>query len=95
MSIMRAGGGPRVDGARRAAHDTKVAEISERTLIDEVVRRLIGKYANVPASQISAAVQRAHARFERCPIRDFVPLLVERRVRQELSGSTELATASS
>jgi hypothetical protein len=72
-----------------------VAEISERTLIDEVERRLIRKYAHLAPNQISTAVQRAHARFEQCPIRDFVPLLVERRVRQELSRSTELATAPS
>jgi hypothetical protein len=69
-----------------------VPEISERILIDEVERRLIGKHAALPPDQIKFAVQNAHARFEQSPIRDFVPLLVERRVARELSQYTEVVT---
>lgn len=47
--------------------------------------RLTGTYADLPPDRISAAVQAALARFEQSPIRDFVPLLVERRARAELA----------
>lgn len=62
-------------------------DISERQLIDEVERRLIQKYAGLPPDQVLSAVQQAHARFEQSPIRDFVPLLVERRAGQELAAA--------
>lgn len=52
--------------------------MSERMLIAEVVQRLTRRYAQLPPDQISAAVHTAHARFEHSPIRDLVPLLVER-----------------
>ena len=62
-----------------------MAEISEQTMLDEVERRLANYYAGVPAERISAIVRGAYARFERSPIRDFVPLFVERRARAELA----------
>ena len=37
----------------------------------------------------------AHARFEQSPIREFVPQLVERRARAELSRNAGLLTVSS
>jgi hypothetical protein len=64
-----------------------VPDNSERTLIDEVERRLIRKYTEVPPDQVSSVVETAHARFERSRIRDFVPLLVERRAGQELAAA--------
>jgi hypothetical protein len=62
-----------------------MAEISEQRMVEEVERRLADKYADVPAERISAIVQSAYAQFEQSPIRDFVPLLVERRARAELA----------
>jgi hypothetical protein len=70
-----------------------VPDISERTLIDEVERRLIQKYAKLPPDQVSTVVQQTHARFERSRIRDFVPLLVERRAGQELAAAVTGSTA--
>jgi hypothetical protein len=66
-----------------------MAEISEQLLIAEIERRLTSKYAQLPPDQISSAIQNAHARFEQSPIRDFVPLLVERRARAELAGAAQ------
>src|ERR1700694_5247008 len=62
-----------------------VAQISETLLIDQVVQRLTTRYAGLPPDQVAGAVRSAHARFEQSPIREFVPLLVERRARSELS----------
>jgi hypothetical protein len=71
-----------------------VREINEKALIDEVQRRLARKFTHVPAEHISAAVTHAHAHFEQSPVRDVVPLLVERRAREALSRDTSLLAAS-
>jgi hypothetical protein len=62
-----------------------MAEISEDLLIAEVQRRLTNKYAHIPAEQVATAIERVYARFEQSKIRDFVPLLVERRTGAELA----------
>ena len=69
-------------------------DISEQTLIAEVERRLIAKYEQtIPPHRIATIVRDAHARFERSRIRDFVPLLVERRARAELGKASQPAMA--
>src|SRR5690242_4663907 len=57
---------------------------TERELIDDVEQRLADRFAELPAGRVSAAVDQAQARFAGSTIRDFVPLLVERRVAAEL-----------
>jgi hypothetical protein len=57
---------------------------SEAALIGEVHSRLVRKFAHLHPDQISAAVADAHARFAQSKVRDFVPLLVERRVSDQL-----------
>jgi hypothetical protein len=71
-----------------------VAEISEELMIADVERRLTNKCGHLPPEQISAAVERARARFEQSSIRDFVPLLVERHARAELTKPRQPATVS-
>ena len=71
-----------------------MAEISEHLLIAEVQRRLTDKYANIATDQISTTIQRAYAQFEQSRIRDFVPLLVERRAGAELATLKEPVAAS-
>jgi hypothetical protein len=71
-----------------------VAEISEELMIADVERRLTSKYGHLPPDHISAAVQNACARFEQSPIRDFVPLLVERHARAELTKPRQPAAVS-
>jgi hypothetical protein len=56
----------------------------ERALIGDVERRLAKKYTALPHDHISAVVQHAYARFQSSPVRDFIPLLVERRADEEL-----------
>ncbi|MGO9155572.1 three-helix bundle dimerization domain-containing protein [Mycobacterium sp.] len=62
--------------------------------MDEVRQRLVRKFAHLPQDHISAAVADAYARFTDSSVRDFVPLLAERRASQSLSGrAAESVTA--
>lgn len=63
-------------------------------LIDQVVERLATSYTDVTPDQVANVVYGAHARFEQCPVREFVPLLVERRAREELSRKPELVSSA-
>jgi hypothetical protein len=65
-----------------------VPKKSERDLIDDVEHRLAEKFSEVPAGLVATAVDDAYRRFERSVIRDYVPLLVERRVRDELASAS-------
>ena len=47
-------------------------------LIRDVERRMLDEYAHLPEVQVSQVIAQAHNRFADSPIRDFVPLLVER-----------------
>jgi hypothetical protein len=59
----------------------------ERAWIHDVERRLAKKYAAFSADYIAAVVQHVYAQFRSSRVRDFIPLLVERRADQELSVS--------
>jgi hypothetical protein len=58
---------------------------SEAASIDEVRERLVRRFSHVPKDQISATAAQAHARFTHSRVRDFIPLLVERRARAQLA----------
>jgi len=58
-----------------------VGEASERALIGQVVERLTRKNPTVPQETVATLVNAAHARFDQSKVRDFVPLLVERRAK--------------
>lgn len=60
-------------------------DTSEGTLIDEVADRLSRAYPNVPPDTVVAVVRATHMIFDGRPVRDFVPLLVERRANGELA----------
>jgi hypothetical protein len=72
---------PRVTGLRIIS----MLKQSERELIDAVERRLVSKFAQLPAGLIATAVEDAHMRFEQSVIRDYIPLLTERRAHNELA----------
>ena len=63
-------------------------------LIRDVERRMLNEYAHLPEVQVSQVIAQAHHRFANSPIRDFVPLLVERRARAELSCAHSLESRS-
>jgi hypothetical protein len=60
-------------------------EANERTAIKQVVDRLKQIYPDVSLETIATVVQLHHARFEGRPVRDFVPLFVERSSKRELA----------
>jgi hypothetical protein len=60
----------------------------ERAKIDAVQRRLAQKYADLPHDHVAAVIQRVYARFNQSTVRDYVPLLVERRAKEQLARST-------
>jgi len=64
----------------------RVGNVSEVTLIEQVVDRLAATYSDMPRADVAQTVTKAHNRFSDSRIREFVPLLVERRARAELRG---------
>lgn len=83
----------RLDGCLPTAHPVDVPSFSsEAALIGEVQSRLGRKFAQIPQDHISTAVTRVHAEFAGNKVRDFIPLLVERRVSGELARM-ELVTS--
>lgn len=73
----------------RTAHQfgfmVTVVPQGERAQIDAVRRRLAQKYAELPHDYVTAVVQHTYARFDGSTVRDFIPLLVERRASEELA----------
>jgi hypothetical protein len=61
-----------------------VIELSEQTIIDQIVARLANRYPVIATSTVAGVVHDVYARFDGRPLRDFVPLLVERHAKREL-----------
>lgn len=68
-----------------------MADLSEQVALERLEERLSTAYADLPRDRISSTIQTAHARFEQSRIRDFVPLLVERRAQSELGQIASVA----
>jgi hypothetical protein len=56
----------------------------EGRAIGEIVDRLARQFPGVPTESVAEVVQQAQPEFEQAPIRDFVPLFVERTAKQQL-----------
>ncbi|WP_020108166.1 three-helix bundle dimerization domain-containing protein [Nocardia sp. 348MFTsu5.1] len=63
----------------------------ERQNIDLIAEKLTKQHASLSADTVAQVVEDAYRRFDDQPIRDFVPLLVERRAHERLG---DRATAS-
>jgi hypothetical protein len=61
-----------------------VIELSEQTVIDKLVERLSHGYPTVEAATVASLIRDIHARYEDRPLRDYIPLFVERNARTEL-----------
>jgi hypothetical protein len=59
-------------------------ELTAEQVIDQLADRLVPSYPGVEADEVSRVVHEEYARYEGRPIRDFVPLLVERHAKEEL-----------
>lgn len=62
-----------------------MSQQDERRAVEEVFRRLTALFPDVPPGEIRATVDGVHARLTG-PVRDYVPLLVERQSRDILSS---------
>ncbi|MFJ1608626.1 three-helix bundle dimerization domain-containing protein [Streptomyces sp. NPDC088253] len=72
----------------RAGDDVAV-ETREEEAIRGVVERLTSAYDKTcTPEQVEAAVAAAHADFSERPVRDFVPVLVERKARAVLNEAS-------
>jgi len=63
-----------------------VIELSEQTVIDQLVARLTSRYPAISESTVSSVVRDVYARYDGRPLRDFVPLFVERHAKSELES---------
>lgn len=61
-----------------------MTEPSETAVIDQIAERLAQNYPAVPPTTVSDVVRKVHATFDGNPVRDFIPLLVERHAKNEL-----------
>jgi hypothetical protein len=61
-----------------------VIELSEQAVIEQLVVRLTDRYPAISQSTVASVVLETHARFDGRPLRDFIPLLVERNAKREL-----------
>jgi hypothetical protein len=66
---------------QRTASSSNEAEATAR-----VVRRLHQQFPELPVEAIEQAVHGHYEQFDGRPVRDFVPILVERATQSQLSG---------
>ncbi|MBB2990243.1 hypothetical protein FHR72_001711 [Mycolicibacterium iranicum] len=59
--------------------------LSEQQIIDQLAQRLADAHAKVEPAEVAKVVHEHYAHFEGRPIRDFVPLFVERRATADLT----------
>ena len=59
-------------------------QVNEETLLADIQQRLIDEFPSVAPAAVNTLIREEHARFETSQVRDFVPLLVEKRARREL-----------
>ncbi len=72
------------NGWHDASMDTGKPEHEARAL-EEVVERLVDRFPDVPEVRVRETVRAASEEFANRPIRDFVPVFVERSARDALS----------
>jgi hypothetical protein len=62
-----------------------VTNKTESEAVAEIERRLMTKFTSIAPADVAAATAQAHIRFADSKIRDFVPLLVERRASADFA----------
>jgi hypothetical protein len=65
--------------------------VLERETLHRIVERLLPRLPKLPAEQVEAAVVGRYRDLQHSRFRDFVPILVERRAREDLEN---VATAN-
>jgi hypothetical protein len=62
-----------------------VIALSEQQIIDQLAQRLADVHDRVEPTEVAKVVHEQYARFDGRPIRDFIPLFVERNAKAQLS----------
>ena len=62
-----------------------MAAKTEEQVFTEIETRLTAKFAELPPARVTTVIDGARQQFADSTIRDFVPLLVERRAEEELA----------
>jgi hypothetical protein len=60
-------------------------ELNEQQIIDHMTTRLSTKYPTVPTDDVSRLIKEEYARFDDRPLREYLPLFVERHAKTELA----------
>ncbi len=72
---------------REVSHDRQMVVTAEEDhLIGQVVDRLPTQFPQVPQATVQETVGSILHRFDDAPIRDFVPLFVERHTKEKLAN---------
>jgi hypothetical protein len=53
-------------------------------MIEQLLERLISTHPSVPQERVAEVVHAIHAQFDDRPLREYVPLFVERSAKREL-----------
>lgn len=64
----------------------------EDIAVEHAAERLAGRYPDVPRERIDELVEKHRVDFDGAPVRDFVPVLIEHDVKQELNASRQGGT---
>jgi hypothetical protein len=70
-------------------------ELSEQQIIEHLAKRLADIHAGLEPDEVARVVHEEYGRFEGRPIRDFVPLFVERASSERLVKLVSERLASS
>jgi hypothetical protein len=62
----------------------------EQSRVAEAEGRLRRRFPHLPVDDVARAVQQSHRELDDAPVRDFVPILVEKRARELLAGARSL-----
>ena len=57
----------------------------EQNAFNKVVERISGQFPELDRDTVASVVRGEYGKFDASPIRDFLPILVERSARSELS----------
>lgn len=63
-------------------------DLDEQHAVEEVCQRLAARFPNVAPTNVRLAVEQAYHGLAGAPVRNFVPVLVERAAREILTTAT-------
>ncbi len=77
----------RVERIATRAHDVRVVLLEEEDrLISAATERLVTRFPDIPESVVLDILGSARRSFDTASIRDFVPLFVERKTKEQLEA---------